>query len=76
MEYLTENMVQESHFYNLHVRLTYKEARDQPHDKHDVKAGSIVVFDGRMFHRACAHPSSHPRKMIYLVFHRDWYVDV
>jgi len=57
-------------------RLTYKEARDQPHDKHDVKAGSIVVFDGRMFHRACAHPSSHPRKMIYLVFHRDWYVDV
>ena len=40
------------------------------------KAGSVVVFDGRMFHRACAHPSAHPRKMIYLVFHRDWYVDV
>ena len=44
--------------------------------KHDVKAGSAVLFDGRMLHRACAHPSTHPRQMIYLVFHRNWYVDV
>ena len=57
-------------------RLTYKEAMGNERVKHDVKAGSVVVFDGRMFHRACAHPSSHPRQMIYLVFHRDWYVDV
>ena len=39
-------------------------------EKHDVKAGSAVLFDGRMLHRACAHPSTHPRQMIYLVFHR------
>ena len=57
-------------------RLTYEEAKDKDWVKHDVKAGSLVVFDGRMFHRACAHPSNHPRQMIYLVFHRDWYVDV
>ena len=57
-------------------RLTYEEAKDKEWIKHDVKAGSLVVFDGRMFHRACAHPSNHPRQMIYLVFHRDWYVDV
>ena len=57
-------------------RLTYKEAKGNDKVKHDVKAGSVVVFDGRMFHRACAHPSTHPRQMIYLVFHRDWYVDV
>ena len=55
---------------------TYAEAKDNPRVKHDVKAGSMVVFDGRMMHRACAHPSDHPRQMIYLVFHRDWYVDV
>lgn len=57
-------------------RLTYAETQNQPHEKNDVKAGSIVVFDGRMIHRACKHPSQHPRQMIYLVFHRDWYVDV
>ena len=57
-------------------RLTWNEAKGKEWVKHNVKAGSIVVFDGRMFHRACAHPSNHPRQMIYLVFHRDWYVDV
>ena len=57
-------------------RLTYKEATENDRVKQDVKAGSVVVFDGRMLHRACAHPSDHPRQMIYLVFHRDWYVDV
>ena len=56
--------------------LTYKEAMGNHRVKHDVKAGSVVVFDGRMFHRACAHPSDEPRQMIYLVFHRNWYVDV
>ena len=56
--------------------LTYKEAVGNDRVKHDVKAGSVVVFDGRMFHRACAHPSNEPRQIIYLVFHRDWYVDV
>ena len=55
---------------------TYHEAKDNQRVKHDVKAGSMVVFDGRIMHRACAHPSDHPRQMIYLVFHRDWYVDV
>jgi len=55
---------------------TYNEAKGFDKVKHDVKAGSAVLFDGRMLHRACAHPSTHPRQMIYLVFHRDWYVDV
>merc|ERR1719419_1531828 len=57
-------------------KLTYKEAKGNLKVKNDVRAGSVVVFDGRTFHRACRHPSDHPRQMIYLVFHRDWYVDV
>jgi len=57
-------------------RHTYAESKGFDKEKHDVKAGSAVLFDGRMLHRACAHPSNHPRQMIYLVFHRDWYVDV
>ena len=56
--------------------LTYQEAKNNELVKLDVESGSILVFDGRMFHRACAHPSTTPRQMIYLVFHRDWYVDV
>ena len=56
--------------------LTYNEAKDNERVQNDVKAGSVVVFDGRMLHRAMAHPSSVHRQMIYLVFHRDWYVDV
>ena len=56
--------------------LTYQEAKDNERVKHDVEAGSVLVFDGRIFHRGCAHPSSTPRQIIYLVFHRDWYVDV
>ena len=57
-------------------QLTYDEAKNEQRAKNDVKAGSVIVFDGRMFHRACAHPSDQARQMIYLVFHRDWYVDV
>lgn len=57
-------------------RLTYNEAQGNEWVKIDVKSGSVVVFDGRIFHRASAHPSNHPRQIIYLVFHRDWYVDV
>jgi len=57
-------------------KCTYADCKNTDRVKHDVKAGSVVVFDGRLFHRACAHPSDRPRQMIYLVFHRDWYVDV
>ena len=67
---LTSSLIKGSH------NLTYQEAKDNEHVKLDVESGSILVFDGRMFHRACAHPSTTPRQMIYLVFHRDWYVDV
>ena len=54
-------------------RLTYERAKDVKHVKNELKAGSVVLFYGRIFHRACAHPSNKPRRLIYLVFHRNWY---
>ena len=57
-------------------KMTYKETQGKEHFMRNVKAGSVVVFDGRIFHRARKHSCSVDREIIYLVFHRDWYKDV
>ena len=37
-------------------RLTYERAKDVKHVKNELKAGAVVLFDGRIFQRVCAHP--------------------
>ena len=39
------------------------------------KAGSVVVFDGRIRHRGLANKSGSPRTVLYTVWHKYWYKD-
>lgn len=40
-----------------------------------LKAGSALIFDGRIFHRGRENNSNDPRPVIYIVFSRSWYND-
>lgn len=42
----------------------------------EVPAGSVIVFDYRLAHRALASRSQHARPMLYLTFARPWFQDI
>eukprot|EP00164_Ancoracysta_twista_P008757 GFYU01012744.1.p1 GENE.GFYU01012744.1~~GFYU01012744.1.p1 ORF type:complete len:363 (-),score=72.70 GFYU01012744.1:577-1611(-) len=40
-----------------------------------VKAGSIVLFDYRVLHRALASMSENPRPILYMTYAKSWFID-
>lgn len=42
----------------------------------EVPAGSVVLFDYRLAHRALAHRGDRPRPIFYLTFARPWFRDI
>lgn len=56
-------------------RLTYAEAVAQPRLMFDVDPGSVVLFDGRIFHRGRANDTAELRTVLYHVYCKNWYND-
>lgn len=54
---------------------SYEESKDLPKFQSEVEAGSIILFDGRIFHRGRENQSSEPRMVLYKVYHKNWYND-
>lgn len=42
----------------------------------EVPAGSVILFDYRLAHRALAHQGDRPRPILYLTFARPWFRDI
>ncbi len=56
-------------------RLTYEEAKDIPRFQSDIEVGSVLLFDGRVFHRGRANQTNDSRMVLYQVYNRKWYND-
>jgi len=56
-------------------RLSYEESIDRLRFQPDVEVGSVLLFDGRVFHRGRANQSEDPRMVLYQVYHKKWYQD-
>lgn len=41
----------------------------------ELRAGSVLMTDGRVLHRGAANHSNRVRPLFYLTFHRSWYRD-
>ncbi len=41
----------------------------------DVTVGSVIIFDGRIIHKAGENKSLGDRPVFYYVFHKDWYTE-
>jgi ectoine hydroxylase-related dioxygenase (phytanoyl-CoA dioxygenase family) len=59
-------------------KLSHDEAKDLPRRQFDVAAGSVIIFDGRIFHYGPANKveSGETRVVLYQVYHSAWYYDV
>ncbi|MBX9836841.1 MAG: phytanoyl-CoA dioxygenase family protein [Silvanigrellaceae bacterium] len=54
---------------------SYEESINLPRFQTEVEAGSVILFDGRIFHRGRENQSLQPRMVLYQVFHKNWYND-
>ncbi len=54
---------------------SYAEAKDFPRLHSEVEAGSVILFDGRIFHRGRENQTAEPRMVLYKVYHKNWYND-
>ncbi|WGL59110.1 phytanoyl-CoA dioxygenase family protein [Pigmentibacter sp. JX0631] len=54
---------------------SFNECVDLPKFQTEVQAGSVLLFDGRIFHRGRENKSIDPRMVIYKVYHKNWYND-
>lgn len=54
---------------------SYEESKTLPRLQVEAEAGSVILFDGRVFHRGRENQSTESRMVLYQVYHKNWYND-
>ena len=56
---------------------TYQQAVSEnlPHFQADVEPGSVIVFNGKIYHRGRENKTDVDRPVLYQVYHKKWYND-
>jgi len=54
-------------------KCSFEEAGKLPKVQFEAKKGSVILFDGRIFHRGMPNKSNQTRTVLYTVYSKNWY---
>jgi len=54
-------------------KCSYEDAKKYPRIQIEAKVGSVILFDGRIFHKGMPNTTNTTRTVLYTVYHKNWY---